>query len=105
DVAVGDSAGRVVLEATGVRVVPLARTGTDLDQCTFEVRWRRQATASSGPAEAPGRWIIVSDRGGVGEGLARRLSERGARCVLVAAGAGDFEALLAGGGPVQGIAY
>ena len=105
DLVVGDSAGRVVLEATGVRVVPLARTGTDLDRCTFEVRWRRQPTASSGRAEVPGRWIILSDRGGVGEGLARRLSERGARCSLVASGAGDLEALLAGGGPVQGIAY
>jgi phthiocerol/phenolphthiocerol synthesis type-I polyketide synthase C len=104
DVAVDDSAGRVLLEATGVRVVPLARTGTDLDQCTFVIRWHRQPTAATARAEAPGRWIILADRRGVGDALVRRLGERGARCAVAASGAGDLEALLAGGGPVQGIA-
>jgi acyl transferase domain-containing protein/acyl carrier protein/NADP-dependent 3-hydroxy acid dehydrogenase YdfG len=105
DVVVGDAAGHVVLEANGVRVVSLARTDTDLDRCTFEVRWRRQPTAASEQAEAPGHWIVLADRRGVGKGLARRLTERGARCSLVTSGAGDLEALLGATEPVQGIAY
>ena len=105
DVVVDDSAGHVVLEADGVRVVPLARPDTDLDRCTFEIRWHRQSTAVSEQAEAPGHWIVLADRGGVGERLARRLTERGARCSVVTPGSGDLEARLAATGPVQGIAY
>ena len=105
DVVVTDAIGRVVLEANGIRVVPLARTGTDLDQCTFEVRWRQQPTATSARAEALGRWIILADRRGVGETLARRLTDRGARCSLVASGVRGLEAQLRADGPVQGIAY
>ena len=105
DVVVANSVGRVVLEGDGVRVVPLARIDTDLDRCTFEVRWHRQPMVVSEQVEAPGRWIILADRRDVGERLARRLTERGARCSLVTSEARDLEALLGATGPVQGIAY
>jgi acyl transferase domain-containing protein len=37
----------------------------------------------------PGRWLILADRTGVGESLARLLQERGQHCILVYAGAAD----------------
>jgi acyl transferase domain-containing protein/NAD(P)-dependent dehydrogenase (short-subunit alcohol dehydrogenase family)/acyl carrier protein len=108
DVLVVDATGRPVAEVSGVRVAPLAReAGAALDRCRFEVQWRRQSTAGSGRPEAPGRWVILADRRGVGEALAHRLTARGARCSLVFSRAGEIEALLGGTGvePVQGIAY
>ncbi|BBA33063.1 polyketide synthase family protein [Methylocaldum marinum] len=41
----------------------------------------------------PGRWLILADRTGVGESLARLLQERGQHCVLVYAGAADDAAV------------
>lgn len=106
DVVVVDSTGSPVVEATGVRVVTLLRAGPEVERCLFEVRWRRQAPARSGRAAAPGRWIVLADRRGRGEALARRLSARGARCAVVFAGAGELETLVIGGGePLQGVAY
>jgi NADPH:quinone reductase-like Zn-dependent oxidoreductase/acyl carrier protein len=105
DVVIVDSTGRPLVEATGVRVVPLAlEAGASLDRCVFEVRWRRQPSAARGRAEAPGRWIIVADRRGVGEALAHRLTTHGARCTLVSR-VGELAALLTGAEPVQGVAY
>ncbi len=105
DVVVVDSTGRPLVEALGVRVVPLAREDSaSLDRCVFEVRWRRQPIAASGAGEAPGHWVILSDRRGVGEPLARRLTARGARCSLISRAA-ELAALLAGADPVQGVAY
>ncbi|HEY7512523.1 MAG TPA: acyltransferase domain-containing protein, partial [Vicinamibacteria bacterium] len=39
----------------------------------------------------PESWLVLADRGGLGGALARRLRERGDRCVLVASGPADAE--------------
>lgn len=54
----------------------------------YEVEW----SASPRPSEsvvdsAEGHWVVMADRGGVGRALSEELSERGARCTLVYAGA------------------
>ncbi len=94
DVSLLDDAGRLVAEVTGLR---LERAGDEtpgvaqarVDEWLYELGWRRQeregATtgAEARPSQAPGRWLIFADRGGVGAGLARLLEERGERCLLI----------------------
>jgi acyl transferase domain-containing protein/acyl carrier protein len=105
DVVVVDSTGRPLIEAIGVRVVPIAREGgASLDRCVFEVRWHQLPTTASKQMEAPGCWVILADRRGVGEALANRLTARGARCALISR-VGELDALLAGADPVQGVVY
>jgi myxalamid-type polyketide synthase MxaB len=84
DVEVVDRAGRLVVEATGVRLAPLARrAGPDLDRCLFEVVWQRATTVSSARESTGATWLILADRGGVAERLAARLAALGARYALV----------------------
>ncbi len=108
DVLVVDSTGQPVAEATGVRIAPLAgRADAELDRCVFEVQWRRQPSSASRLPEAPGRWVVLADRRGVGEKLARQLSAQGATCSLAFSSDGEIEAHFAesGADPVQGVAY
>jgi acyl transferase domain-containing protein/predicted O-methyltransferase YrrM len=83
-------AWRAVLEATGfdeVSAVP--------DRAAVQGVLSRQALVLARAAAAPidaapaptGVRLVVADAGGVGERLARRLRERGERCVLVRRGA------------------
>ena len=71
---------------------------------------------------APGRWLILADKGGVGQALARRLEARGAQVVSALPGASfapagervfhirpdsaeDLERLLRGAGPLDRIVH
>jgi len=47
-------------------------------------RWQRQERAPGSPA--PGPWLVLTDRGGVGEALVERLRARGATAVRAVAG-------------------
>jgi acyl transferase domain-containing protein/acyl carrier protein len=53
----------------------------------YEIAWRARALASLPAGQPPpSRWVILADRGGTGESLARRLEAGGLRCdVLFAA--------------------
>jgi acyl transferase domain-containing protein/SAM-dependent methyltransferase len=52
-----------------------------------EIQWREDtAPAATRPSSAPGDWLILGDRGGVGAQVKRRLEERGERCTLAVAG-------------------
>src|SRR5215467_11214267 len=50
------------------------------------VRWVELPPPAAEPA-APGTWLVLPDRGGVGEALAARLERQGHRCHLVRPGA------------------
>ncbi len=84
DVEVVDDAGRLVVEATGVHLAPLAgRVGRGLDRCLFEVAWQQASVVPSGRASIGATWLILADRRGVAERLAERLAALGARCSVV----------------------
>ena len=84
DVEVVDHAGRVVVEATGVHLAPLAgRGGRGLDRRLFEVAWQQVSVALSGRGSTGATWLILADRRGVAERLAERLAALGARCSVV----------------------
>jgi NAD(P)-dependent dehydrogenase (short-subunit alcohol dehydrogenase family)/acyl carrier protein len=52
-----------------------------------EVEWRPRARAK-GPSKpaAPGTWLLLADRGGVAEGVARELERRGAAAIVARPG-------------------
>nr|WP_239470693.1 type I polyketide synthase [Archangium violaceum] len=59
----------------------------------YEVSWPEKARAprrdDARSGEAPGRWLILADRTGVGDALAERMKARGERCTVLHAGLGD----------------
>jgi len=65
---------------------PIRYAAATLDGCYYEVRW--EALAAAGPVtRAPaGHWLILSDEGGLGEALARRLEAVGTHATLVRPG-------------------
>ncbi len=74
----------------------------------YEVEWPEVPRASDeGAATVSGRWLIMSDRGGVGEALAAALSTRGQVCTVLAA-TGEASAAaehLGESQPLRGVVY
>jgi myxalamid-type polyketide synthase MxaE and MxaD len=86
-VALLDASGRPTLEARGVRFHRL-QAGL-----LHAVEWRGEPWRPL--LDTPGgRWLLLADRGGVGQRLAALLEARGHRCTVVLAA--DHEALAAG---------
>ncbi|HYO56083.1 SDR family NAD(P)-dependent oxidoreductase, partial [Archangium sp.] len=52
----------------------------------YGLEWLPAARAASSTAPASGTWLLLCDRGGVGEQLARRIEAQGMACVKVDAG-------------------
>ncbi|WNG36079.1 SDR family NAD(P)-dependent oxidoreductase [Archangium violaceum] len=83
----------------------------------YEIQWRRDTTPAhrSSTSTGPGNWLILGDRKGVGEAVARRLEERGERCTLIHAGSNfqrveDFQRLIqevvrADSRPLRGVVH
>ena len=107
DVRMMDESGAVFAEALGLRFHALDREGREemerarLGELAYEIRWRSRARAGavSRPLR-PGSWLVLADRGGVGEALAEQLRARGESCLTVRAAdvdprsAQDMERLL-----------
>jgi natural product biosynthesis luciferase-like monooxygenase protein len=111
DVRVLDEQGRLVAEASGLRLQPALRstlpaTGDALAGCGYRLRWepRSVVPAAEVPAGAGERWVILADCSGVGDALAAALEGQGATCELIPASArnGSLAARIraAGGGEI-----
>ncbi len=89
EVHVIDSQGNVVIREIRVsQIVDDAlrgRTGEEAADVLYRIRWDAvdRPKACDG---APGRWLILADRGGVGERLKRALESRGHECSLADSG-------------------
>lgn len=89
DVRVYSEDGRLIAEMLGNRLQYLdrisARKNASLDDSIYELTWKlANNTAELQPApESPAAWVVLADRGGVGEGLAARLRQGGRRCVVI----------------------
>jgi acyl transferase domain-containing protein/NADPH:quinone reductase-like Zn-dependent oxidoreductase len=71
DGPVADARGMEFVRVAACRTIPM-----------FEVRWEAQPCGPA-PASTPGDWLILADQTGFGASLAARLSEQGARCVML----------------------
>ena len=93
DLRLLDASGKPVIEILGVRLdVPdraTARRILDarLPSWLYTLEWATQPLAKQAVApRAEGRWLILSDAGGLGSELARRLEQRGDGSILVLPG-------------------
>lgn len=81
ELRVMDAAGKVLVAVRGFRLRRVAREqGDAADGRLYEVRWvpAGAPAAAAEPRELAGRWLVLADRGGVGERLAARLADSGA---------------------------
>jgi myxalamid-type polyketide synthase MxaD len=124
DAALLDANGMPVLTMTGVRLERLAQAAVSQPtDWLYEIAWQ-PAPLPPESRTAPGRWLILTDAGGVGTALAGQLRVEGHEVVLVEAarrlaqvdGAGwrirpdrpeDYEGLLTAAlaAPWEGIVY
>jgi acyl transferase domain-containing protein/acyl carrier protein len=96
DVLLLDEAGRVVLQALGLRVQRVEQdarhtVSANLDDWLYELQWQPKARPEGRDDAEPalpsqGSWLIFADRGGIGKALAALLEAQGERCVLVSPG-------------------
>jgi acyl transferase domain-containing protein/acyl carrier protein len=111
DVALVDDAGAVLLDIEGLRLTRLDHDGRRLLDSCYEMVW--EGADRGAGAEAPVRsWMVVADRGGVGERLAEGLRAGGhAATTLTVEDAGDAAASIASlqsaepGRPLHGIVH
>jgi myxalamid-type polyketide synthase MxaE and MxaD len=88
DVRLFDDSGTAVLELLGTHFkavrdgARVAAQAALLDGTwLYEVGWRAQAKSASSPRQHSGApWLVLGDRGGLGDALARELQRLGHRC-------------------------
>ncbi|MFL5911890.1 MAG: acyltransferase domain-containing protein, partial [Gaiellaceae bacterium] len=85
DITVVDEQGRTVMEALGLRLRQLGSGGEAMVPRRYELRWQ-DAPETGAPRAVTGSWLVLADRGGVGERVADALRDRGVTVTLVAAG-------------------
>jgi acyl transferase domain-containing protein/NADPH:quinone reductase-like Zn-dependent oxidoreductase/acyl carrier protein len=88
DVRIDDEQGAAIAMIEGIRFAPanaavFAAAPTARDDSVYTVRWEQLPALPPTRASAAGRWLILSDRGQLGEALAGALTALGARCRIV----------------------
>jgi acyl transferase domain-containing protein/acyl carrier protein len=86
DVRLLDEQGDIVAEVAGLHIrrlqQPSARMLRETANMLYEIQWRPQDSPASAAKERR-RWLISSDRGGVGLRLSKLLEASGALCTLI----------------------
>jgi acyl transferase domain-containing protein/NRPS condensation-like uncharacterized protein/acyl carrier protein len=85
DLTVTDDTGRTLVEGLGLRLRQLGSAGEAGGARRYEVEWRK-AGEPAARRELTGSWLVLADRGGVGEHAAALLRERGAAVTVARAG-------------------
>ena len=91
DLQLLDETGAVIAAIDGFRSRRVARADLlgrpqAVDEWLYELEWRPQPVATSEtklPEGQAGGWLILADRGGIGQRLAQQLEARGERCVTL----------------------
>jgi NADPH:quinone reductase-like Zn-dependent oxidoreductase/acyl carrier protein len=94
DIVMFDPAGNVVLDVRGVRCVAVGRraaTEIPLDRWMYEYSWELSESAVA--FADPARWLIFTDRDGVGAALAKYLRNQGAQAVIEVVPGDAYECL------------
>jgi acyl transferase domain-containing protein/acyl carrier protein len=76
---------RFARAGVGQPVAPAVAARERPDEGLYEVAWRERPRPAGG-AVRPGAWVLLMDRGGVGEALARELESQGAPVLRVRQG-------------------
>src|SRR5262249_46970665 len=104
-----DAAGRVFAQLEGLMLRRLARgqaQGAEDRSAGWPYDVSRREAPGPAPAPAPtGDWLILADRGGLGEQLAAGLRGHGCRAEVVTRDGADLDAVLAGKQGLQGVVY
>ncbi len=83
DITLYNAEGQVIVDVRGVRAQALTRsadTGPAIDDCLYQFAWHEAAKAEA--PSAPGRWLVIADRGGLGEALAARIEGLGGSAAI-----------------------
>jgi acyl transferase domain-containing protein/NADPH:quinone reductase-like Zn-dependent oxidoreductase len=95
-ISIIDDTGRLVAAIDGLRCLRVARTDHKRDSVStglYRERWVSLAAPvealSAAPRDLLGFWVILADRGGVGEALARAIARCGGQAALVFKGGRD----------------
>jgi phthiocerol/phenolphthiocerol synthesis type-I polyketide synthase C len=91
DLCLCDENGEVIVQIEGLsltrtsREVFLRGIQKPFDDWFYEITWQVQTQSQTQPEaeEEPGSWLIFTDEGEIGVGLAQLLKDHGQRCVLV----------------------
>ncbi|AKT41315.1 type I polyketide synthase [Chondromyces crocatus] len=92
DVSLLDEAGRAFAELAGVTLTPAPRTLVGetarhcLDTWSYEIRWEAMARTPPRRPVEKGAWLVLADRGGLGEAAADQLTRRGHVALLATSG-------------------
>ncbi|MEM6446994.1 MAG: SDR family NAD(P)-dependent oxidoreductase, partial [Cyanobacteria bacterium P01_D01_bin.123] len=96
DLSVLDETGAVVARVESLSLRRVNRQTLqhalrkDNNDWLYQLNWRSQPlgtdNSKADTTQTSGRWLIFSDRAGIGSALAQQLQQRGERCVLVSAG-------------------
>ena len=96
DVTLFDENGLIIAEIIGYECRQASRAvllrslqNKNLGDWLYEFAWQpqpRDRPSEQLSTEVPGSWLIFADAAGIGLKLAKRLTERGASCVLVSVG-------------------
>ena len=95
NVTLFDENGAPVAEIEGLRLRRATRdtllrvTRRTSGEWLYDIQWpalQHEPSAAPGPPYVEGTWVILADRGTVGDRLASRMSESGARAIVIPAG-------------------
>jgi malonyl CoA-acyl carrier protein transacylase len=93
-----DDGGNLVAWVSGLSLRRAHQTQinrpSDLENHLYEVVWQPTDDISRTQVSESGYWLILADRQGIGENLARSLFEQGYRCTLIVAGS-SYQKLVA----------
>ncbi|MCP4696385.1 MAG: SDR family NAD(P)-dependent oxidoreductase, partial [Gammaproteobacteria bacterium] len=86
DITLCDDDGNVLAEVNELRCQALtagkSEEHEDWKQWTYEFVWKQAEKADAAETCTPGRWLLFSDQGAVGEPLAEQLLSRGAEGII-----------------------
>ncbi len=97
DIRVLDETGEIAAEVLGLRLVRLGHdtkrpAQANLSDCLYKLEWRPRTSTQAEhdlvrlQPDYPGSWLIFTDRSGVGQAVAERLSAAGETCFMVSPG-------------------
>jgi acyl transferase domain-containing protein/acyl carrier protein len=80
-----DESGQIIAEIEGLQVkrIPRKLLQNSFQDWLYEMKWEPKSDSGRVMSKVEGRWLIFSDRKGIGQQLATQLTTSGDNCILV----------------------